>query len=80
MDAGILDARVNLFSNPFAQFIYVGNGPIEGDPIYIDGEPFGDGFLDGWRSIDPDVHFHWPMGENPPTCSFPQARSQSFPA
>lgn len=60
MDAGILDARVNLFSNPFAQFIYVGNGPIEGDPIYIDGEPHGVDFADGWRSVDPDVHFHWP--------------------
>ena len=60
MDAGILDARVNLFSNPFAQFIYVGNGPIEGDPIYIDGEPHGIEFPDGWRSVDPDVHFHWP--------------------
>ncbi len=60
MDAGILDARVNLFSNPFAQFIYVGNGPIEGDPIYIDGEPHGINWADGWRSVDPDVHFHWP--------------------
>jgi hypothetical protein len=60
MDAGILDARVNLFSNPFAQFIYVGNGPVEGDPIFIDGEPHGLHFPDGWRSVDPDVHFHWP--------------------
>lgn len=60
MDAGILDARVNLFSNPFAQFIYVGNGPIEGDPIYIDGEPFGVNWADGWRAVDPEVHFHWP--------------------
>lgn len=59
MDVGILDARVNLFSNPFAQFIYVGNGPIEGDPIYIDGEPHGVHFPDGWRSVDPDVHWHW---------------------
>jgi hypothetical protein len=59
MDAGILDARVNLFSNPFAQFIYVGNGPVEGDPVFIDGEPHGVEFPDGWRSVDPDIHFHW---------------------
>lgn len=60
MDTGVLDARINLFSNPFAQFIGIGNGPEEGDPLYIDGEPVGDEFPDGWRSVDKDLHEGWP--------------------
>jgi hypothetical protein len=88
MDAGILDARVNLFSNPFAQFIYVGNGPVEGDPIYIDGEPHGVEFPDGWRSVDPDVHFHWPSrtghvlyfdGRKSPNMQLPLGAKPIFP-
>lgn len=63
MDVGVLDARVNLFSNAtydgWVQFVGVGNGPEEGTPLYIDGEPFGPEFPDGWRSIDPDVHEGW---------------------
>lgn len=88
MDAGILDARVNLFSNPFAQFIYVGNGPIEGDPIYIDGEPHGLEWADGWRSVDPDVHWHWPSrtgevlyfnGRKSPNMQLPIGAKPVFP-
>jgi hypothetical protein len=88
MDAGILDARVNLFSNPFAQFIYVGNGPVEGDPIYIDGEPHGLEFPDGWRSVDPDVHTHWPSrtgrvlyfnGRKSPNMQLPVGARPVFP-
>lgn len=88
MDLGILDARVNLFSNPFAQFIYVGNGPVEGDPIYIDGEPHGVNFPDGWRSVDPDVHFHWPTrtghvlyfdGRKSPNMQLPVGAKPVFP-
>jgi hypothetical protein len=88
MDAGILDARVNLFSNPFAQFIYVGNGPIEGDPIYIDGEPHGVEWPDGWRSVDPDVHTHWPSrtgrvlyfnGRKSPNMQLPVGARPVFP-
>lgn len=60
MDIGVLDARVNLFSNDFAQFIGIGNAPEEGDPMYIDAEPYGPEFPDGWRSIDKDVHEYWP--------------------
>jgi hypothetical protein len=88
MDAGILDARVNLFSNPFAQFIYVGNGPIEGDPIYIDGEPHGIEWPDGWRSVDPEVHTHWPSrtgrvlyfnGRKSPNMQLPVGAKPVFP-
>lgn len=60
MDLGILDARVNLFSNPFAQTILAGNAPSEGDPLYLDAEPYGKDFPDGWRSVDKDVHTGWP--------------------
>lgn len=64
MDIGVLDARVNLFSNAgfdgFAQFIGLGNAPEEGDPMYIDAEPVGEQFPDGWRSVDKDVHEGWP--------------------
>lgn len=60
MDIGVLDARVNLFSNEFAQFIGIGNAPEEGDPMYIDAEPYGPQFPDGWRSVDKDVHEFWP--------------------
>lgn len=59
MDAGVLDARVNLFSNDFAQWCGVGNGPEEGDPLYIDAEPYGLDFPDGWRSVNPEKHTHW---------------------
>lgn len=60
MDIGVLDARVNLFSNDWAQFIGIGNAPTEGSPLYLDAEPFGDEFPDGWRSADKDVHQEWP--------------------
>lgn len=59
MDMGILEARVNLFSNPFAQFIGIGNAPREGSPLYIDAEPFGEKYPDGWRSVDKDRDFFW---------------------
>ncbi len=60
MDVGVLDARVNLNTNPFYQFIGLGNAPKEGDPMYLDCTPFGDKFPDGWRSVDKDVHQSWP--------------------
>lgn len=60
MDIGVLDARVNLFSNDWAQFIGIGNAPTEGSPLYLDAEPFGDDFPDGWRSADKDSHDEWP--------------------
>lgn len=64
MDLGVLEGRVNLFSNTsddrFCQFIGTGNGPEEGDPLYIDAEPYGAEFPDGWRSVNRDVHEWWP--------------------
>lgn len=60
MDIGILNARVNLNTNPFNQFIGLGNAPEEGDPMYLDAAPFGDEFPDGWRSIDKSIHKTWP--------------------
>ena len=63
MDIGVLDARVNLFSNAtegnFAQFLGIGNAPSEGDPLYIDAEPYGQKYPDGWRSVDKDIHEWW---------------------
>lgn len=89
MDTGILDARVNLFSNDFAQFIGVGNGPEEGDPLYIDGEPFGPEFPDGWRSVNPDIHEGWTTrtgyclyfnGLKSPNLMIPKGKKPIFPS
>jgi len=92
MDIGVLEARVNLFSNVaggnFAQFIGIGNAPSEGDPLYLDAEPFGNAFPDGWRSVDKDVHEHWPTktgiclyfnGEKSPNMRVPKGKKVPFP-
>lgn len=60
MDVGVLTARVNLNTNPFSQFIGLGNAPEEGDPMYIDAAPFGDKYPDGWKSLDKDTMDSWP--------------------
>lgn len=60
MDVGVLTARVNLNTNPFSQFIGLGNAPEEGDPMYIDAAPFGDKYPDGWKSLDKDTVDSWP--------------------
>lgn len=59
MDIGVLNARVNLNTNPFNQVIGSMNAPEEGDPGYIDAEPFGPQFPDGWRSVDKENKFGW---------------------
>lgn len=59
MDVGCLNARVSLAPNPFNQFIGMNNAPEEGDPMYIDAEPHGERFPDGWRSVDKDIHEEW---------------------
>jgi hypothetical protein len=60
MDAGVLSGRVNLFSNMagdgWAQFIGIGNGPIPGDPMFIDAEPDEPG---GWKWVNRDEHWKW---------------------
>lgn len=87
MDIGCLDARVNIFSNPMSQFIGSGNGPREGDPLYIDGEPFGPEFPAGWRSVDKDRHEGWPTrtgyclyfnGERSPNMMVPKGKRPPF--
>lgn len=60
MDLGVLNARVSLVPNPFSQFVGLNNSPDEGRPMYIDAEPHGPDFPDGWRSVDKDVHEEWP--------------------
>jgi hypothetical protein len=59
MDIGILDARVNLGANPFNQFIGLGNAPTEGSPLYLDAQPVGPKYPDGWRSVDKDRDQAW---------------------
>lgn len=87
LDPGVLDARLNLFSNDFAQFIGIGNAPTEGSPLYIDAEPFGAEFPDGWRSVDKDVHIGWPTktgyclyfnGEKSPNMRLPRGQPPRF--
>jgi hypothetical protein len=92
LDLGILDARVNLFSNAadggHSQFIGVGNAPSEGDPLYIDAEPFGPEFPDGWRSVDKDIHEGWTTrtgyclyfnGDKSPNMRIPKGKPVPFP-
>lgn len=87
LDPGVLDARVNLFSNDFAQFVGIGNAPSEGSPLYTDAEPFGKDFPDGWRSVDKDVHEGWPTktgyclyfnGEKSPNMKVPRGKPPLF--
>jgi hypothetical protein len=87
LDPGVLDARVNLFSNDFAQFVGIGNAPTEGSPLYTDAEPFGAEFPDGWRSVDKDVHEGWPTktgyclyfnGEKSPNMKVPRGQPPRF--
>lgn len=87
LDPGVLDARVNLFSNDFAQFVGIGNAPTEGSPLYTDAEPYGAEFPDGWRSVDKDVHESWPTktgfclyfnGEKSPNMKIPRGQPPRF--
>lgn len=88
MELGVLNARVNLFSNPFAQFIGIGNAPSEGSPLYIDAEPVGDTFPDGYRSVNIDLHEEWPTktgkclyfnGTKSPNFRAPDPKNVPFP-
>jgi len=77
MDIGVLSARVNLNTNPFSQFIGLGNAPEEGDPMYIDAMPFGEKYPDGWRSVDKDTEESWPT-ESGLCLYFNGAKSPNF--
>lgn len=79
MDIGVLTARVNLNTNPFSQFIGLGNAPDEGDPMYIDAAPFGEKYPDGWRSVDKDTEESWPT-ESGLCLYFNGAKSPNFRA
>lgn len=88
MDQGIMDARVNLFSNPFAQFIGIGNAPSEGSPLYMDAEPVGEEFPDGYRSVDIELHEEWKTkigtclyfnGSKSPNFKAPDPKKPPFP-
>lgn len=92
MDLGVLDARVNLFSNAtdgnFAQFLGIGNAPSEGDPLYIDAEPYGEKYPDGWRSVDKDIDEWWTTrtgiclyfnGDRSPNMLAPEGKRPPFP-
>lgn len=60
MDIGILDARPNLGSNDFNQFIGIGNAPKEGTPLHVDACPYGEKYPDGWASVDKNRDLSWP--------------------
>jgi len=88
MELGIMDARVNLFSNPFAQFIGIGNAPTEGSPLYMDAEPVGEAFPDGYRSVDIEAHDRWKTktgvcfyfnGAKSPNFEAPDPKKPPFP-
>lgn len=88
LDVGILEARLNLLSNPFHQFIGIGNKPSEGDPLYLDAEPKGPKYPDGWKSIDPEKNKSWFTksgiclyfdGEKSPNFEAPATEAAPFP-
>lgn len=58
MDMGVLQGRVNLFTNAaaggWAQFVSCNNGPHEGSVSLIDCEP-----ADGWSSVNKDENWRW---------------------
>lgn len=88
MPAGIRDARGNLYSNPFAQFIGIGNEPEEGDPLYLDAEPHGEGFEQGWDTPGLVDMEEWPTqrgvclyfdGEKSPNLKAEEGKPPPFP-
>lgn len=87
MNVDILEGRLNLYANPFFQFISMSNKPSEGDPVYLDAEPVGDDFPDGWKSVHPDLP-GWPTkggycmyldGEKSPNLGIPDESKPLFP-
>lgn len=88
MDMGVLSARINLLSNPFFQWFGIGNKPNEGDPLYLDAEPAGAAYPDGWGSVNPDVDYRWKTktgvclyfdGERSPNMKAPPEKPVPFP-
>lgn len=53
-------AEANLMTNPFCQIIDIGNAPREGTQFYEAAMPFGEGFEEGYRSIDTETVDGWP--------------------
>lgn len=87
MDLGVLAGRANLFTNVagggWAQFIGCGNGPKDGDAMFIDAEP-----VNGWTSINKDEHWRWETrsgvclyfnGEKSPNMQAPEGVKVPFP-
>jgi hypothetical protein len=58
MDLGVMKGRTNLFTNAtaggWAQFVGCGNGPKDGDAMFIDAEP-----EKGWHWVNKDEHWRW---------------------
>jgi hypothetical protein len=88
MDAGIRSGRGALYSNPFWQFGGLGNEPYEGDPLYLDCEPAGPGFEQGWDTPGLVDMESWPTmrgiclyfdGEKSPNMEAPKGQPPPFP-
>lgn len=87
MDIGVLAGRTNLLTNRaaggWAQFIGCGNGPKDGDPMFIDAEPER-----GWPSVNKDEHWKWTTrsgvclyfnGDKSPNMQVPEGTPAPFP-
>lgn len=59
MELAVLDGRVNMVANRHFQWVGIGNRPNEGDPLYIDAEPSGEKYPNGWESVNPDTDWKW---------------------
>jgi hypothetical protein len=88
MQLAVLSGRVNMVANTNFQWVGIGNKPNEGDPLYVDAEPYGDGYPNGWQSVNPDEAKKWTTrtgvclyfdGLRSPNFQFPKEEKARFP-
>lgn len=87
MDLGVMKGRTNLFTNMagggWAQFVGSGNGPKDGDAMFVDATPES-----GWDSVNKDEHWTWKTragvclyfnGAKSPNMAVPPGQPAPFP-
>lgn len=81
-------ARGNLAANQSFQFFACSNKPEEGDPMFQDAEPFGEGFEKGWETENIMDRKSWPTrlgiciylnGDESPNLKSPDGQPAPFP-
>lgn len=84
----IRTARGNLNANRNFQFFGLSNKPEEGDAMYMDAEPIGADFPQGWNTVGLDSKKTWPTkmgkclyfdGTDSPNMKAPESEEPPFP-